>query len=70
MPTKVKENALQLDTLLTVKDLAEIYCISTREVYRRAETGELPRGFKLGHHSRRWKASQIQEHLDALTPAD
>jgi predicted DNA-binding transcriptional regulator AlpA len=66
--TKAKENALQFDTLLTAKDLAELYCLSTREVYRRAAAGLMPSGYKIGHHTRRWKASEIQAHLDSLKP--
>ena len=60
MSGKVKENAIELDTLLTVKDVAELYCLCPREVYRSAARGRLPRGHKIGHRIRRWKASEIQ----------
>ena len=69
MITKAKQNAKELDTLLTVKDVAEIYCLSTREVHRREAAGTIPKALTLGHHTKRWRASDIQAHLDSLRPS-
>jgi predicted DNA-binding transcriptional regulator AlpA len=57
------------DELLTVKDVAELYCLSIREVYRKVRCGALPQPIKLGPRTTRWKASEIQAHLDRLMPA-
>jgi excisionase family DNA binding protein len=63
-----RDHATLIDELLTVKDLAEILCLSVREVYRKAAAGELPAPIKLGHRTTRWRAREIQAHLDSLPP--
>ncbi len=68
MSRKTPEHEIAYDELLTARDVAELYSISIREVYRKASCGELPRPIKLGHRTTRWKASVIQAHLDSLGP--
>ncbi len=68
MPPHPRPTPATFDELLTVKDVAELYCLSTRDVYRKARCGELPQPVKLGPRTTRWKASEIQAHLDSLTP--
>jgi predicted DNA-binding transcriptional regulator AlpA len=68
MSRKTSTPEVTYDELLTARDVAELYSISIREVYRKASCGELPRPIKLGHRTTRWKASDIQAHLDSLTP--
>ncbi len=60
--------SIAFDELLTVHDLAELYCLTPREVRRQARLGAIPAPIKLGHRTCRWKASVIQAHLDSLTP--
>jgi excisionase family DNA binding protein len=59
-----------MDTLITVQDVAEILCVSTRQVYASVAAGRLPKPVKLGHRTTRWKATDIQAYLDQLKPAD
>ena len=53
--------------LLGVGELCQIVGLSRRTVYRLADAGRLPFGFKLGG-SRRWRRSEIQRWLDAGCP--
>jgi predicted DNA-binding transcriptional regulator AlpA len=66
MSHKATQPEVAFDELLTARDVAELYSISIREVYRKASSGELPKPIKLGHRTRRWSASVIQAHLDSL----
>jgi excisionase family DNA binding protein len=51
---------------MNAREVAEVLGISTREVYRRASSGKIPRPYKLGHHTSRWKPSEVQAFLDGL----
>jgi predicted DNA-binding transcriptional regulator AlpA len=55
-----------LEPLMTAADVAEVLGLSVREVFRRAASGEIPRAYKLGHHTSRWKPTEIQAYLDRL----
>jgi predicted DNA-binding transcriptional regulator AlpA len=59
----------QLETLLTVKDVAEILSVGVRTVWRWAATDKIPRPIRLTSKIRRWKASQLQAYLDRI-PAE
>jgi predicted DNA-binding transcriptional regulator AlpA len=59
----------QLDTLLTVKDVAEILCMGVRTVWRKAHAGKIPRPVTLAPLIKRWRASDIQAYIDNL-PAE
>ena len=48
--------------LLTVKDVAQMLQLSTRTIFRLAETGSLPKPLKIGG-SVRWQAETIKEYL-------
>jgi predicted DNA-binding transcriptional regulator AlpA len=57
---------IQIDTLLTAKDLADLLCVSVSQLRYQVAKGELPRPVKLGTKMRRWKASVIQAYIDSL----
>jgi predicted DNA-binding transcriptional regulator AlpA len=56
----------QLETLLTVKDVAEILSVGVRTVWRWAASDKIPRPIRLASKIRRWKASQLQAYLDRI----
>ncbi len=56
------------DLLLNVTEVAEILSLSRRSVWRYAAAGKLPRPVRLNRHTVRWRASDIQRHLDTLAP--
>jgi predicted DNA-binding transcriptional regulator AlpA len=56
----------QLDTLLTVKDVAEILCMGVRTVWRKSSEGAIPKPVTLGRLIKRWRASDLQRYLDRL----
>lgn len=53
--------------LMTVADVARILTISTREVWRRADSGELPRPVRLGARTRRWLREEIEAVIERAT---
>lgn len=50
--------------LLTVSEVATILTISTREVWRRVDSGELPRPIRLGPRTRRWPREEIEAVIE------
>jgi predicted DNA-binding transcriptional regulator AlpA len=54
----------QLDTLLTVKDVAEMLSVGVRTVWRWSALDKIPRPIRLAKKTLRWKASQLQAYLD------
>jgi len=58
----------ELDTLLTVKDVAEILSIGVRTVWRWRALGKIPSPVRLTRQTLRWKASQLQAYLDKTEP--
>lgn len=50
--------------LLSVAEVARMLTISTREVWRRADSGELPRPVRLGRRTRRWPREEIEEVIE------
>ena len=52
------------DQMLTVKDVADCLSISVRSVWRWTKSGKIPAPIKLGFHVVRWRASEIQRHID------
>jgi len=55
------------ESLLTVKDLGEILCVSTRQV-RRLDAGEqLPEAIRIGRLVR-WRESEVSAWMDAGCP--
>jgi predicted DNA-binding transcriptional regulator AlpA len=51
---------------LTLADLVVVYCVSKRTIWRWVAEGRLPPPLAVTRRIRRWKASEIQEHLDSL----
>lgn len=51
-------------SLLSVAEVAEILSISTREVWRRADAGGLPRPIRLGARTRRWLRPEIEAVIE------
>jgi len=50
--------------LLNVGEVAAILSISTREVWRRVDSGELPRPIRLGARTRRWFQDEIEAVIE------
>ena len=50
--------------LLTVKDVADLLAISTREVWRKADAGDLPKPLRLGRKLRRWLPEEIEAVIE------
>lgn len=50
--------------LLTVSEVATILTISPREVWRRADSGELPQPIRLGPRTRRWPREEIEAVIE------
>lgn len=55
---------MELQKLLTVRQVAEMLSISTREVWRRADSGDLPRPIQLGKRVRRWLRDEIEAIIE------
>jgi predicted DNA-binding transcriptional regulator AlpA len=51
-----------VETLLTVKDVAAMLSISVRS----AALNKIPKPIRLARQTSRWKASQLQEYMDKL----
>ena len=58
-----------MEQLLTVKDVADFLSISVRTVWRWTAENKIPQPIKLGYNVVRWKASEIQQLIDALPKA-
>jgi len=56
----------QLDTLLTVDDVAELLSVCVRTVWQKVSNGSLPKPVCLSPQIRRWRASEIQAYIDKL----
>jgi predicted DNA-binding transcriptional regulator AlpA len=56
----------RLEATLTLADLIEIYCVSKRTIWRWVAEGRIPGPYAITRRIRRWKASEIQQHLDGL----
>jgi predicted DNA-binding transcriptional regulator AlpA len=54
----------ELDTLLTVQDVAEILSVGVRTVWRWTALSRLPKPIRLAKKVVRWKASELQAYLD------
>ncbi len=68
MPAPVRPLPAHFDELLTVKDVAALCGITTRQVYRKARCGELPAPVKVSRRIKRWRASEIRLHLESRLP--
>lgn len=53
------------DLLLTAKDVADVLSVSTRTVWRWVDQRIIPQPIKLNKLAR-WRASEIQAHIDNL----
>lgn len=54
------------DFLLTVQDMADLLCLSTREVWRREAAGQIPAAVRLGRKTVRWKGSEVEAYMQQL----
>ncbi len=64
------QETIQPDMLLTVKDVAELLCVTSRTVWRWALLGRIPRPVKLARRTVRWRASAIQTYIDGISPSE
>lgn len=62
--TAAKEARMERKILLSVGEVAAMLSISTREVWRRADSGELPRPIRLGARTRRWLREEIEAIIE------
>jgi predicted DNA-binding transcriptional regulator AlpA len=54
------------DPLVDVKFIAKETGWGMTTIYRKIRSGELPPGFLIGPHSRRWRMSEIDAAIEAL----
>ena len=54
------------DELLTAADLAALFKVGKRTIYRKVARGELPRPLRIGHGIVRWKKRDLLALLDEL----
>lgn len=50
--------------LLKVQDVASLLAISVREVWRRSDSGQLPKPLHLGGKIRRWLREEIETIIE------
>lgn len=55
---------MELSRLLKVQEVAHLLAISTREVWRRADSGDLPKPLRLGGKIRRWLREEIEAIIE------
>ncbi len=51
--------------ILTAQDVAEIYGLSVRTIWRWADQGKIPAPVTLGS-SKRWRREDLMEHIEGL----
>lgn len=56
--------------LLTVKEVGGLLKIHARSVWRLAATGRIPAPLRLGTKTVRWRAIDLEEHLEKLGRSD
>jgi predicted DNA-binding transcriptional regulator AlpA len=59
----------RFEATLTLADLIAIYAVSKRTIWRWVAEDRIPRPYAITRRIRRWKASEIQQHLDGLPRA-
>lgn len=62
IPAAVGGVSMERKKLLTVQEVADLFSISVREVWRRADSGQLPKPLRLGEKLRRW----VREEIDTV----
>jgi predicted DNA-binding transcriptional regulator AlpA len=60
-------DSTRFDATLTLVNLVEIYSVSKRTIWRWVAEGRIPRPYAVSPRIRRWKANEIQQHLDGLS---
>ena len=56
----------ETDEMLRVNEVAQMFAVSVREVWRLVAGGIIPQPIKLGPKTTRWLKSEICEFLEAL----
>ena len=54
---------MEIDRLMTVKELGELLGLDRVTIYRLRKEGRFPRPLQLGPRTIRWRQSQIQEWI-------
>ena len=49
--------------LLDVRDVARLYSLSVRSVWRLYKLGQIPAPVNLGHRVTRWRLEDLNEHI-------
>lgn len=60
--------SFDIDTL-TVQDMAELLCVSSRTVWRWVASGRIPAPVRIGCRSTRWRVGDVQRYIDELPEA-
>ena len=55
--------------LLDVHDVARLYSISERSVWRLCKLGQIPAPIQFGQRATRWRVSDLTEHIGKLKPS-
>lgn len=63
---KTNTTKLVREFLLTIDDMADLLCLSTREVWRREGAGTIPRAIRLGRKTVRWKGTEVEAFMKRL----
>jgi predicted DNA-binding transcriptional regulator AlpA len=54
--------------LVDVRDVARVYSISERSVWRLCKSGKIPAPVSFGRRSTRWRVSDLVEHIGNMSP--
>ena len=52
--------------LLTVHDMAKVYSVSVRTIWRWADLGKIPRPYHLTPSTVRWKGEEVRQHIEQV----
>ena len=62
-------NEPTLPHLIPVGDVAQMYGVSERSVWRMAKTGKIPPPVQFGTRVTRWRFHELFKHIEQLPPA-
>ncbi len=52
--------------LVDVHDVARIYCVSERSVWRLTKEGQIPAPVRFGRRATRWRLEELLDHIRGL----
>jgi excisionase family DNA binding protein len=60
---RTPDESSEMKILLSTHEVGKLLGVSARTVARLADSGQMPRGLKLGRHLRRWRRSDIDSWI-------